>query len=62
MIGSGVVFFEVSMKSSYSIFIVETNPDLISKSLYNLYKSDAIVVLPFVPVTPIKSIFEDGIS
>ena len=50
------------MKSSYSILIVETNPDFISKSLYNLCKSDEIVVLPFVPVTPIKSIFNDGLS
>ena len=55
------MFFEVSVILSYSIFIVETNPDLISKSSNNLYKSVAIVVLPFVPVIPIKSIFEDGL-
>ena len=60
-IGSGVVFFEFSVNSSYSIFIVDIRPDLIPWLLKSLYSSEVIVVLPLVPVTPIKSIFEEGL-
>ena len=41
--------------------MVDIRPDLIPWLLKSLYSSEVMVVLPLVPVTPIKSIFEEGL-
>ena len=42
--------------------MVDIRPDLIPWLLKSLYSKDVIVVFPLVPVTPIKSIFDEGLS
>ena len=44
-----------------TIFTVEINPDLIPIFLNNSYNNVDTVVFPFVPVTPIRLSFEDGL-
>ena len=44
------------------MLIVEINPDSNFNSLNKLFNKEEIVVFPFVPVTPIRSILEDGLS
>ena len=56
------MLLEFSIYSSYFILIVDIKPDLTCNSLNKLFNNEEIVVFPFVPVTPIKSIFEDGLS
>ena len=53
---------EFSINSPYFILIVDIKPDLTFNSLNKLFNNEEIVVFPFVPVIPIKSIFEDGLS
>ena len=48
--------------SLYFISIVEISPESIENLLNSLYSNDEIVVFPLVPVIPIRSILEDGLS
>ena len=59
---SGVVWLAWKFLLSYEILTVEINPDFISSFVYKSNNKVAIVVFPFVPVTPIKFNFEDGLS
>ena len=61
-IGSGVVLVEFIFLSLYLMFIVEINPASIENWLNKLYSNEEIVVFPLVPVIPIKSILDDGLS
>ena len=47
---------------AYFIFIVEMSPESIENLLNRSNNNDEIVVLPLVPVIPIRSILEDGLS
>ena len=59
---SGVVWLAWKFLLSYETLTVEINPDFISSSVYKSNNKVAIVVFPFVPVTPIKFNLEDGLS
>ena len=61
-IESGVVFVEPMSWLAYFIFIVEMSPESIENLLNRSNNNDEIVVLPLVPVIPIRSILEDGLS